>query len=125
LIGAEWFSVEQTGDVTVVRIVDTRFFDTDNYAQFQENLAYFVARQQPRELLVDLSNVVFCSTAFIAALLMAQKCIQTRPGVMKLFGLSESVLQSLQHLNLVGTVFLVCTDEAAARNSQYISGNSA
>ncbi|MCU0872193.1 MAG: STAS domain-containing protein [Pirellulaceae bacterium] len=116
MIGAECFSVEQTGDVTVVRIVDTRDFDTDNYAQFQENLAYFVSHQQPRELLVDMSNVVYCSTALIAALLMAQKCLP-RPGVMKLFGLSECVLESLQHLKLVGTAFSVCADESAARTA--------
>ena len=117
MIGAECFSVEQTGDVTVVRIVDTRDFDTDNYAQLQLDLVDFVARQQPRELLVDLSNIVFCSTALIAALLMAQKCIQTRPGVMKLFGLSEVVLETLHRLRLVGTLFSVCTDEAAARKA--------
>ncbi|MCU0978406.1 MAG: STAS domain-containing protein [Pirellulaceae bacterium] len=125
MIGAECFSVEQTGDVTVVRIVDTRDFDTDNYAQLQLDLVDFVARQQPRELLVDLSNIVFCSTALIAALLMAQKCIQTRPGVMKLFGLSEVVLETLHRLRLVGTLFSVCADEAAARTSLEIIGKPA
>ena len=40
MIGAECFSVEQTGDVTVVRIVDTRDFDTDNYAQLQRHVPW-------------------------------------------------------------------------------------
>lgn len=110
----ENFIVKQFGDVTVIQIVDTQYFDTDNYAQLQEDLAYFVARQQPRELLVDLSNIVFCSTALIAALLMALKCLQTGPGVMRLVGLSEDVLESLQHLKLVGAVFSVCTDDETA-----------
>jgi len=117
MIGAECFSVERTGDITVVRIVDTRDFGTDNYAQLQLDLVDFVARQQPRELLVDLSNIRYCSTALIAALLMAQKCIQTCAGAMKLFGLSEVVLESLQHLKLIDTMFSVFADEAAAKHA--------
>jgi hypothetical protein len=36
---------------------------------------------------------------------------------MRLFGLSEVVLETLHRLRLVGTLFSACTDEAAARNS--------
>jgi anti-anti-sigma regulatory factor len=117
MIGTECFCVEQSGDVTIVRIFDTRSFDTDGYAQLQQDLVDFVAHHQPRKLLVDLGNIEYCSTALIAALLMAQKCIQTCAGTMKLFGLSEVVLESLQHLKLIDTVFSVCADEAGAKHA--------
>ena len=113
----ENFIVKQSGDVTIVRIVDTRLFDADNYAQLQQDLVDFVAHQQPRELLVDLSNIEYCSTALIAALLMAQKCLLSCVGVMKLFGLSEVVLETLHRLRLVGTVLSVYADETAAKNA--------
>jgi len=125
MIGAEWFSVEQSGEVTVVRIVDTREFDTDSYAQLQQNLAEFVASEQPRKLLVDLSNVYLCSTALIAGLIMAQKRIESCAGVMKLFGLSEVIMETLQRLKLAGTVLQVCTDEADARKAVETVGVSA
>ena len=117
MIGAECFSVEQTGDVTVVRIVDTRDFDTDNYAQLQLDLVDFVDRRKPPKLLVDLGNIQYCSTALTNTLLMAQERMTAWTGQMKLFGLSEVVLETLHRLRLVGTVFSVCADEAAARNS--------
>ena len=117
MIGTECFRVEQAGDIAIVRIVDTRSFDVDDYAQLQQDLVDFVAHQQPRELLVDLGNIEYCSTALIAALLMAQKCLQTRPGVMRLFGLSEVVLESLQLLKLLGGVFSVYADETAAKHA--------
>lgn len=117
MLGAEYFSVEQTFDITVVRIVDTRTFDVDDYAQLRQNLADLVAQQRPTKLLVDLSKIEYCSTALTSALLMAQKRMQSWAGVMKLFGLSEVVLETLKRLRVLGTVLSVCIDEAAARKT--------
>jgi anti-anti-sigma factor len=117
MIGNECFRVEQCGDITIVRLIDTWDFDTSNYAQLQLDLADFVARQQPRKLLVDLSNIEYCSTALIAGLLTAQKRMVSWGGVMRLFGLSEVVLETLRHLKLVGTLFSVYADEAGAKHA--------
>jgi anti-anti-sigma regulatory factor len=115
MIGTESFSVEQCDDVLIVRFVSTRYFDTDDYTQLQQDLVNFVERRQPDKLLVDLGNVEYCSTALTNALLMAQRRIQARSGIMKLFGLSEFVHETLHRLKLVDTVFSVCDDETAAK----------
>ena len=117
MIGTECFRVEQSGDITIVRIVDTRYFDTDNYAQLQLDLVDFVARQQPPKLLVDLGSIQYCSTALTNTLLLAQKRMNAWTGQMKLFGLSEVVLETLHRLRLVGTLFSVYADEAAAKQA--------
>jgi len=117
MIGIKSFIVEQSGDITVVRIVDTRDFDTDNYAQLQLDMVDFVDRRKPPKLLVDLGNVQYCSTALINTLLLAQKRMNAWTGQMKLFGLREVVLETLHRLRLVGTLFSVCADEAAARKA--------
>ena len=115
MIGTESFSVEECDDVIIVRFVDTRYFDTDDYAQLQHDLVSFVERQQPNKLLMDLGNVEYCSTALTNALLMSLRRIQARSGIMKLFGLSEFVDETLHRLKLVDTVFSVCDDETAAK----------
>jgi anti-anti-sigma factor len=117
MIRTECFRVDQCEDVTLVRFVNTKYFDTDDYAQLQRDLADFVEHQQPHKLLVDLGNVEYCSSALTNALLMAQRRVQARSGMMKLFGLSEHVLEALQRLRLVGTIFSVYPDEAAARSA--------
>jgi anti-anti-sigma regulatory factor len=50
-------------------------------------------------------------------LLIAQKRLQANSGTMRLFGLSETVREALQHLKLIGTVFAVYADETAAKNA--------
>lgn len=115
MIGTKSYSIEQSDDVTIVRFVDTSYFDTDEYAQLQHDLRRFVARERPRRLLVDLSDVQYCSTALTNALLTAQNCIESWGGSMQLFGLTQGVLETLQHLNLVGTVFSLCDNEWAAQ----------
>lgn len=110
------FDVRQSGGVTVVRPVNMRSFDADDYAEFQREFLGFVERQRPRKLLVDLSRIEYCSTAFINALLMAQRRLKAEAGIMKLFGAGQVMLETLHHLKLVGTLFQLDTDETSARN---------
>lgn len=117
MLSTECFRIEQCGDMTIVRLVDNRFFDTDKYEQLQQDLVAFVERQQPTKLVVDLSSLVYLSTALTNTLLIAQKRLQANSGTMRLFGLSETVLEALQHLKLIGTVFAVYADETAAKNA--------
>ena len=114
---SEHFSVEQSDGVTIIRVVDTKSFDTDNYAVLQQQMVDFVEEQQPTGLLVDLSNVQYCATALINTMLMAQKRMDARGAPMKLFGLSEVVLETLERLNLVGSFFAVLATEADARET--------
>jgi anti-anti-sigma regulatory factor len=115
--GTASFHADQYDDITVIRFVDTKFFDTDNYAQLQRDLVDFVERQQPRKLLVDLGRIEYCSTALISGLLMAQRRVTAAAGTMKLFGLREVVLESLQHLKLVDTMLWVYANETVARDA--------
>lgn len=117
MIGTNYFSVEEFGDVTVVRFVDVDDFDLGHYAQLKEDLAAFVADRQPDELLVDLGNVQYCSSDLTNTLLLALKHTRARSGSLKLFGLSEPCLETLKRLRLVGTLFSVYASETAARKA--------
>ena len=117
MIGTKSFSTERADDSITLRFIDTSYFDTDDYAQLQQELAEFVAREQPRMLLVDLAEIQYCSTAFISALLAARNCMRSWAGTMKLFGLSQVVLETLQHLKLAGSVLSVYADEEAAQQA--------
>jgi anti-anti-sigma regulatory factor len=117
LIERESFAVEQGDDAMVVRFVDTRHFDTGKYVQLQQDLVDFIERQRPHLLLLDLGSIEFCSTAFVNALLVAQRRVQAGSGKMKLFGLHGVLLEAMQHLKLIDTVLSVYADETAARHA--------
>jgi anti-anti-sigma regulatory factor len=117
LIERESFAIEQCDDATIVRFVDTRHFDTGKYVQLQQDLVDFIEHQKPHRLLLDLGSIEFCSTAFINAVLVAQRRVQAGSGKMKLFGLHGVPLESMQHLKLIDTVLSVHADETAARHA--------
>jgi anti-anti-sigma regulatory factor len=114
---SDYFRVEQSDDTTIIRFGDTSRFDTNDYARLQRDLVTFVEQEQPRKLLADLAQVAYCSTALINSLLMAERRIRGASGVMKLFGLNEYMLETLERLKLVGSIFSVYPDESAANSA--------
>ena len=111
------FDVERCDRVTIVRLVDARYFDTEDYTLLHEGLLSFVDSERPRKLVIDLASLAYLSTALISTLLIVQKCVRARGGSMRLSGLNRHMLEALEHLRLVGTLFSVYPDEAAAREA--------
>ena len=110
----EHFDVEQCDGVTVIRLADPKFFDTDRYAELRRELVEFVEQQRPQKLLVLFSRVEYCSTALVSALLMVKDRVESEDGLIKLSGLSDTAREVFENLKLAGTVFDIYTDETAA-----------
>jgi PAS domain S-box-containing protein len=115
--GDDCLQVEQGDGFTILRIADTEDFDTNRYAHLQHALMSFVQHQQPPRLLVDLSAIAYCSTALINSLLMAQNRMKSWNGTLVLCGARHVVLETLEHLGLIGTLFSLYPDEHSARNA--------
>jgi len=113
----QYFDVEQAGDVTELRLANPAYLDVSRYEELRDDLVGFVEEQRPRRLLVDFSAVSYCSTAVIAAVLMAKKRLASEGGQLKLCGMNESVRQAFQMLKLDGTIFDIRTSRASAVNA--------
>ena len=111
-----YFDVEQRGSIIEIHLADTRFFDTERYAELLDELLAFVDQERPRRLLVNLSRVGYCSTAVMNALIAVQKHLASLPaaGVMKLCGASEVVNEALRRLKLDQGVFDIHSTDASA-----------
>jgi anti-anti-sigma regulatory factor len=111
-----YFDVEQRGPVTEIHLADTKFFDTERYAELLDELLAFVEQERPRRLLVNLSRVGYCSTAVIGALIAAQTQLEAHPasGAMKLCGASDVVEEALRRLKLDQGVFDIHSTEVGA-----------
>jgi anti-anti-sigma regulatory factor len=114
---AKHFVAEQRSDLTKIRLGNPAFFDTAQYAELQNELAEFVEEQGPGRLLVDLSVVEYCSTAVMNALLIAKERLESKGGLMIIFGVNDTVRGAFQRLNLDGTVFNICTTEDEAMDA--------
>lgn len=113
-----YFDIEQHGSVTELYLTDTKFFNTEHYAELVDELLAFVEQERPRELLVNLSRLGYCSTAVMSALVAVQRQLASLPvtGVMKLCGASEVVDEAIRRLKLDQGVFdIYSTDVDAIR----------
>ncbi len=114
MIALHYFDVDQSGDVTELRLADPALFDIPRYEELRNELVSFVEQQRPSRLIVDFSAVGYCSTAVIAAVLMAKKRLDSVGGRMKLCGMSDAVRETFQMLKLEGAIFDIHTTKADA-----------
>jgi anti-anti-sigma factor len=117
MIALHYFDVEQSGEVTELRLADPALFDVPRFEELRNELVSFVERQRPDRLIVDFSAVGYCSTAVIASVLMAKKRLDSEGGQMKLCGMSDAVRETFQMLRLDGTIFDIRTTKADAANA--------
>ena len=61
------FDLAEDGDVTVVRLVDPKIFDTLVVSDLEDELLDLVEIRKPKKILVDFGNVTHCSTSVINA----------------------------------------------------------
>ncbi len=102
---SKYFEVRQ-GDITTIRFVEPELFDTILVAELKDQLINFTERETPKKLLLDFSEVEFCSTAVINTLLRIKKIVvRDRAGQLKLCGMKPNVRSAFGMLNLDGTVF--------------------
>jgi len=111
-----YFDIEQHGPVTELYLSDTKFFNTEHYAELVDELLAFVEQERPRRLLVNLSRLGYCSTAVMNALIAVQRQLASLPvaGVMKLCGACEVVDEALRRLRLDQGVFDIHSTDAEA-----------
>ena len=117
MIALHYFDVEQSGDVTELSLADPALFDVPRYEELRNELVSFVEQRRPEKLIVDFSAVGYCSTAVIAAVLMAKKRLDSEGGQMKLCGMSDAVRETFQMLKLEGSIFDIHATNADAADA--------
>ena len=68
-------------------------------------LRYLIDRYSPRQVLIDFSNVAYCSREAINDLLCARRRVMSRDGEMKIRNMCTQVRTKFRNLRLDGHVF--------------------
>ncbi len=99
------FAVEMDGDVTVVRLNDSKLLEMILVTELHDELLQYIEQHQPRKLLVDFVLVVHCSSAVINSMLLARKRLLSQGAVVRLCSMREPVRNVFRILRLDGTLF--------------------
>ncbi len=109
-----YFDVHFEDEVTVIRLADPQFFNTDDYADLQGEFLQFAEEVRPPLLVVEFRQMTYCSTALISGLLGMQKRLAKHGGNLKLSRLSPGAREIFRSLRLEGTVFSIHETTGAA-----------
>lgn len=85
--------VEYGDPVTTVRLVDNKILDQLLVKQLAEELLQLVHEEQQQQLLLDMSEVTFLSSAALNNLVVLNKKVQGADGKIVLAGLQPQVYE--------------------------------
>lgn len=96
--------IEEVGAVTIVTFKSDQLIDHMVLTDVQEDLLA-VAETEPSHLLIDFTDVEFCSTSLINALLRVRRKATEQQTQLRLCQMQPTVRDAFQMLNLDGTIF--------------------
>lgn len=108
--------VEDKGGVSIVRFVDDRIMDVERIQQLNEELNKLTEDVDSPEVLLNLDNVRFLSSAAINKLIVWDKRIKSNGGKIRLTGLRPEVRDVFSITNL-DRVFKIYDDPDEAIKS--------
>jgi len=114
MTAVQYFSRRQHGEVTELRLANPANFDVPRYEELRDELNEFVDQHRPGKLLVDFSDVQYCSTALIAALVQIKKRMGPEGGQIRFCGMNDAVRDTFKWLRLDGTLFDIYDTQSAA-----------
>jgi anti-sigma B factor antagonist len=107
-------SLEQRGDVHIVRVRETKLTYPVLSAFFSE-VRRFV-EQGARKLIIDLRTVTYIDSPAIGCLIDIHRLLKDRDGLVKLSGASPRV-ETMLSMVLVHRILEICNDEDLALES--------
>jgi len=109
-----YFDVHFEDEVTIIRLANPQFFDTNDYSDLHEEFVRFADEVRPLLLVVDCQHVTYCSTAVVNGLIRMQKRVVGHGGDIKLSRVPSGARQIFRSLGLEQTVFSIYETTGAA-----------
>ena len=110
----EYFDIKYDSEITEIHLANPMYFDVRQFEELRDELTELVSSFRPRKLVVNFSDVRYCSTAIIASLLILKERIESYGGQMKFCGMNTAVRDSFAMLQLDGRVFAIHSTAAGA-----------
>lgn len=106
-------SVNEVGDVTVVRFRDQKIIDNLNIQELGRELARLVEVDKREKLLLNFSTVEFLSSSALGKLITLDKKVKAAGGVLKLCRIQPEIYEVFA-ITKLNRLFDIMEDEADA-----------
>ena len=107
------FEIKKNGTATVLKVHEKKVdaaFSPELKGEF-----LVLCKPQLKELIIDLSDVEFCDSSGLSALLIADRKMREHGGVVKLVGVQKKVLSLIKISHLDRTFHIFDTVAKAAK----------
>ena len=107
------FELQQQGDVTIIRFIKNRIFDSGTIQQLGDSFVRIVDEEGASKLVVNLGEVSFLSSAALNRLILLKKKVQQQDGELKLVELKPEI-QRIFEISRLDTFFDILDQQATA-----------
>ncbi len=107
------FEIQQHGDVTVIRFIESRILDSGVIQQLGDSLFRIVDEEGASKLVVNLAEVSFLSSAALNRLILLKKKVQQVDGQLKLVEMKPEI-QRVFEISRLDTFFDILDQQATA-----------
>ncbi len=106
-------TLEEVGDVTVVRFLGNRIIDNLHIQELGQELFQLVETEGCKKLLLDFKSVDFLGSAALGKLITLDKKVKQHKGVLKLSSIQQEILEVFR-ITKLDRLFDIREDEADA-----------
>ena len=99
------FETKQHDDAIEIRLLDRELSGLSLQSELTGEFANFATNEEPKKVVVNFANVVYCNAGTIGALIQLRMHVSSICGVIKLCHMSQPIREAFQALNLDGTLF--------------------
>ena len=106
-------TVEEVGDVSVVRFLGNRIIDNLHIQELGQELFQLVETEGRKKLLLDFTSVDFLGSAALGKLITLDKKVKQHKGVLKLAAIQPEILEVFR-ITKLDRLFDIRDEEADA-----------
>lgn len=106
-------SVNQVGEVAVVRFLDRKILDDLSIQELGQELTQLVEKDKSTQLVLNFFNVEFLSSAALGKLITLDKKVKTAGGKIKMSNIRPEIYEVFA-ITKLNKLFDIKTDEADA-----------
>lgn len=108
------FELKKEGDIAIFKLNETRF-DNQIAGLVKGELTIFLNAEEINKLIFDLSDIEYCDSSGLSAILLAFRILHTNDGHIRLAAPQKGV-KTLIEISQLDRVLPICKDVEEAKN---------
>lgn len=108
------YELKREGDIAIFRLDESRF-DASIAGYIKGEFTILITGEEIKKLVIDMSNVEYCDSSGLSAILLAYRLLQSEEGELRIANPQKSVMNLIE-ISQLTRILVVCNSVEEAVN---------